>query len=279
MPQSTNKQQISSLNEKAVLQKPEHKQQLVSPLMRGGIYNKTKQRPITRLQKNPPKIVDTLEDFKACVNAVLLGISNYVDLRFPNADFLSKEKGSHVKKSTPLSFILRSRYPNLTKMTLPAALDVSFQKTVSNFLAKIRYPNQIANQNLHKTLNDMRRVFYKLSIANDALSEMLKEYDRLLNLEKPLTARTIDLHLGAWMDKILAPGKKIFDCVERIVNTQDSTLTQDLLVPKNNLESFLRLNQPQTKISSKSQSTADIGLNEADIGLNELVFSNTAAAA
>jgi len=108
-----------------------------SDLITGGIY--TSRQKIRVSNKPQPKITETLIDYNSILDDVLRAYVNYVDQLFPNADFLSQQEGSHIKPGTKLSFILRSRYSNLTQMKLPKALAENFRKTVRNFLDKIRY--------------------------------------------------------------------------------------------------------------------------------------------
>ena len=115
--------------------------QEVSPFITGGPAGlfSPKTRRSTRSPKTQPNMTETLADYKGLLDGILRSYTDYVDQIFPNADFLSQQEGSHIQPGTKLSFVLRSRFDNLTQMKLPKALVENFRKTVRTFLEKTRY--------------------------------------------------------------------------------------------------------------------------------------------
>ncbi len=224
----------------------------VSPHITGGAGLFSKPRK-PKTSKNPPKTAEMLIDCEELITKVLRAYTNFVNEMFPSANFLSMQAASHIEPDTKLSFILRTRYDNLTKMKLPKKLTNNYRKTVRDFLNEIR--NNTLAQETYTQLRNIAHVYQSLSAAREGIAEISMELQRLSELN--ITSRTVDRQLQSnWTEEnILDPVKDLLSRLEKSLKNSTG-VSSELKGHVNSLASFTRLVESTTKTSSKLQQDA-----------------------
>jgi len=204
------------------------------------LYGSKPKKSSRKAKVQPNMVEETLADCKAFLDDILRSYTDYVDQIFPNADFLSQQDGSYIQRDSKLSFVLRSRFDNLTQMKLPKTMIKNFRKTVLSFLDKTR----TTTFSTHKQLTSVIGGYHSLSNAKQTLKTITAELHRLQGLD--LTVKTVDRQMADKLDDMHTDIDVLARNLENVMATNENVHAA-LRGQVNSLVSFARLLQAQTK--------------------------------
>ena len=216
----------------------------------GGMFSTPKRAP-RKAASEKPETERTIADVRALLEDTRRSLTTDVDVAAPKADFLTGP-GSHIQPGTPFSYVVRTRYENLTQMRPSQTVVDNNRTTVSKFLDAMR--NNISGKGTYDLVTGTIQAYHALSDALTALEKIATELNRLTELK--LTPKTIDKRLSEWtQEHIETPLVELISRVDRYSQVRGE-VSDDLVFAQRSLEGRLRLLQKGTSPFTSTANTA-----------------------